>query len=173
MEFSKKTIIFIVLYATVSLKRKNYLFEIFENNSYFCLQCQSVVFILLSMLSILSYYCIVESPFALSKSAYMIHLMYFKSYHCGNNITWSHLGVFNSSHIYADRPDRPFSVELTFDFSILYLSLYSCLILSCIVIYCKYLVSFLIFFSNLGRNGRFFGKFSRLKLKNEAKILFN
>lgn len=93
-------------------------------------QCQSVIFIILSILSILSYYCLIETPFTLSPTTYMIHLMYFKSEHCGNISDWKHLNVMNFNDVQADRPDTSSAIERTFIISILYLILYSCLILA-------------------------------------------
>ncbi|CAG9800366.1 unnamed protein product [Chironomus riparius] len=108
MEFSRRQIIAIALYTTF----------------------QSVIFIILSSLSILSYFCLIETPFTLSPTFYMIHLMYFKSQHCGNKSDWTHLNVMNYNEVQADRPDTSSAIERTFIISILYLILYSCLILS-------------------------------------------
>lgn len=104
-------------------------------------QCQSVIFIILSILSIFSYYCWIETSFTLSPTSYMIHLMYFKSQHCGNESDWTHLNVMNFNDVQAVRPDTSSAIERTFIISILYLILYSCLILSSAMIIRMYYFS--------------------------------
>jgi len=104
-------------------------------------QCQSVIFIILSSLSIFSYYCWIETSFNLSPTTYMIHLMYFKSQYCGNESDWTHLNVMNFNEVQAVRPDTTSAIERTFIISILYLILYSCLILSSAMIIRMYYFS--------------------------------
>ncbi|KAG5678659.1 hypothetical protein PVAND_008314 [Polypedilum vanderplanki] len=116
MEFSRKVIIFTTIYSAI----------------------QAVIYILLSILSMLSYLCVIESVYTLTPSLYMMHLYYFKSPLCKSDVNWEHLGLQNVSGVKMLRRSYESSaVDRTLIISLFYLLFNCALLASSVIMYWK------------------------------------
>jgi hypothetical protein len=136
MAFSRKVVILTSLYSVVSTLLV--LGESIILQAYDSLQTQAVIFIVLSMLSILSYRCVIESAYTLTPSAYMMHLQYFKSHHCESDvINWRYFGIENADDVKMIKSETSAVVQQTFIISVLYLIFNCGLLMSGMIVYCK------------------------------------
>ena len=132
MSFQRKIIYWTSIYSFVSnLNSKVNLF-------FFSFQISGITFIFLSILSLLSYHCIIEDVFKSTPSLYMMHLNYFKSNSCNSLVDWRALGIENVPNgIQPIRSEELIRVERTFWISFWYLSFSSYMVIASAILYCK------------------------------------
>lgn len=90
--------------------------------------------LVLSMFSTIAYHCNFEDGTDLTQVGYFMHILYYRSKLCAGPINWEVFGIQNLTVENTPRiPDELSTVEITYWFSVIHLSMHSVTTLACIV----------------------------------------
>lgn len=94
--------------------------------------------IVLSSFAIAAYSCSFENAMEKRPVTYMLSLLYFRGPECSRNIKWHSLGVFSPNLEAVKLPEVSAATSRTFTLSILYLIINVLLVMTSIVLLCKW-----------------------------------